>query len=542
MARQWKRIPLEEARTHPLYGIKGWLLFFVVTSVIGWLFGIAEINAAAIREGLTLTQLLSINAPGVSFIKFALFFDFLVLLSVLVCTFTKSRDFRKIISGVMLVIFPFVAFVGLSMQLPAEIGNELAKGFFRWLMMCAIWVTYLQRSVRVRVTFENSIPDDESIIKSQPLISSPILAAIREPTSTMSPSIEATLRPQAIPLAAESKPQVQTVQAEISQPKTEEDFWAAAMSELDNGTRRPGLWAKAFAESDGDETKAKVAYLKSRVLQLTEMSQANAAERDNQRKMSAAKEQEAAMELRRSVEKIAASFIASGRISIDEIKMLARNLDIEKLIKLKTPISGNTLLHECAANEMVEEVHALLQAGADPQISNNNGLRPEFLSKHPAIKKLLTSPPVSAEELEYFLRPPVGLCPNCGDVVPSSAHTCSNCRAMFGPLSTYKILELGRDEAIVKVKSDYMTAKNPTENQIKFLVRVAPLDGSLVAVANDSNNETLLHWCASFGLAEEAALLLAHGANAKAKTLKAQMPHELCDDAKLRDLLLAAAK
>ena len=94
----------------------------------------------------------------------------------------------------------------------------------------------------------------------------------------------------------------------------------------------------------------------------------------------------------------------------------------------------------------------------------------------------------------------------------------------------------------MKVKSDYISAIKPTENQIKFLARVTPLDSSLVAVVNDSNNETLLHWCATFGLAEEAALLLAYGANAKAKTLKAQMPHELCDDAQHRDLSREAAK
>ena len=49
---------------------------------------------------------------------------------------------------------------------------------------------------------------------------------------------------------------------------TEEDHWATAITELESGQRRPGLWAKAYAEADGDETKTKVAYLKARVQQL----------------------------------------------------------------------------------------------------------------------------------------------------------------------------------------------------------------------------------------------------------------------------------
>ena len=40
------------------------------------------------------------------------------------------------------------------------------------------------------------------------------------------------------------------------------------MEEFEGADRRRGLWAKSFAEADGDEVKAKVFYLKARVLQL----------------------------------------------------------------------------------------------------------------------------------------------------------------------------------------------------------------------------------------------------------------------------------
>lgn len=50
-----------------------------------------------------------------------------------------------------------------------------------------------------------------------------------------------------------------------------ENYWAEAMAELESGKKRPGVWAKAFAESEGDETKTNVAYLKARVQQMEDM-------------------------------------------------------------------------------------------------------------------------------------------------------------------------------------------------------------------------------------------------------------------------------
>lgn len=58
----------------------------------------------------------------------------------------------------------------------------------------------------------------------------------------------------------------------VEQPKEEEQpeetLWADALSEFGGENRKPGLWAKAFATADGDETKAKARYLQSRVAEL----------------------------------------------------------------------------------------------------------------------------------------------------------------------------------------------------------------------------------------------------------------------------------
>ena len=45
----------------------------------------------------------------------------------------------------------------------------------------------------------------------------------------------------------------------------EESLYAQAAAELESDNRDEGLWAKCFAESDGDENKAKAQYLKIRV-------------------------------------------------------------------------------------------------------------------------------------------------------------------------------------------------------------------------------------------------------------------------------------
>ena len=42
----------------------------------------------------------------------------------------------------------------------------------------------------------------------------------------------------------------------------DERHYVAAAAELDGGKRNEGLWAKCFAECDGDEQQAKVSYIK----------------------------------------------------------------------------------------------------------------------------------------------------------------------------------------------------------------------------------------------------------------------------------------
>jgi len=61
--------------------------------------------------------------------------------------------------------------------------------------------------------------------------------------------------------------------SEATQRLTEEAAYAVAVEEFESGNRRPGLWGKAFAESEGDLDKASALYIKLRVQSLFDEAQ-----------------------------------------------------------------------------------------------------------------------------------------------------------------------------------------------------------------------------------------------------------------------------
>lgn len=69
----------------------------------------------------------------------------------------------------------------------------------------------------------------------------------------------------------------------------EEDMYATALSEIELGQTRPGLWAKAYAESDGDEAKSKALYIKLRVRQENSDNADTAIQREKQARYVATK-------------------------------------------------------------------------------------------------------------------------------------------------------------------------------------------------------------------------------------------------------------
>lgn len=51
----------------------------------------------------------------------------------------------------------------------------------------------------------------------------------------------------------------------VSEPVDEEAIYAIALKELETNSMRPGIWAKAFSETEGDERKTRALYIKFRV-------------------------------------------------------------------------------------------------------------------------------------------------------------------------------------------------------------------------------------------------------------------------------------
>lgn len=104
-----------------------------------------------------------------------------------------------------------------------------------------------------------------------------LMPEVSRQTPSASASVASTTEPSAAPPTqrlhgTEDVPKLRTVlDADALIPS--EERWAAALAEFESVARRPGLWAKTFAEADGNEAVAKAGYLRSRSVELeTEQS------------------------------------------------------------------------------------------------------------------------------------------------------------------------------------------------------------------------------------------------------------------------------
>lgn len=239
----WKRITPQEAAQHPLYGIKNWLAVFAFCVIFGALKSLASLAEELRATSPTMLQFLNIGAPYATMAKLALGLDLATGAVICWALFTKQPKFRWIASGALLTGGPAIVLLMITAQviLPGgaqgKVEAELALALARWLFGCAIWVSYLNCSKRVRVTFEHLIKRDVAINAPQPNDLAPPIA----PTMWSAPPINS-----------------RTDQAENA-------LWAQALAEFEGSQRDPGLWARLFSETHGDESAAKAAYLRIRV-------------------------------------------------------------------------------------------------------------------------------------------------------------------------------------------------------------------------------------------------------------------------------------
>lgn len=156
MTRQWKELTPVEAVKHPLYGVKNWLAllsFAVIVIPVREFVGVYQISQ---ELNTTVPELLSRQLPAVHYVKLTLILETLVTLAFCWMILVKYRYFRNCASGILLALWPTLVFAALMLQVPPQLmGETIARSFAGWLVGCAVWVTYLQRSERVRVTFEH---------------------------------------------------------------------------------------------------------------------------------------------------------------------------------------------------------------------------------------------------------------------------------------------------------------------------------------------------------------------------------------------------
>jgi hypothetical protein len=394
MSRLWKKVPLADAQNHPLYGVKNWLAVFAFGVLIGGVRELGSLNVEAHKAGLTITELLAIDDPAISFVKISLWLNVGIVSIIYWALLTKNPKFRLIASSLLLASWPMAALIGVVYPFDG-LGEALAFSIFPWAISCAVWVTYLNRSKRVRVTFENEIligPSESRVVPSHDSYPS---GARTEPQTIATP-LATRQDSSAMPIASSPENQRPITTAAPMSADTEEAFWAAALQEVEGSGRKQGLWAKAYASSNGNEAAAKAAYLRDRVQQLVHESIVREAEeRTNRERAAAATATARANELQlaaENIEKLKMLYVSGKKLSAAQISLLARASEQDNtLAALWERFSGETLLHWCARYSLEHEASMLLKSGANAAAGNGNGQKPYALASEGQLKKLLQS-------------------------------------------------------------------------------------------------------------------------------------------------------
>ncbi|MBX3331079.1 MAG: DUF2569 family protein [Nitrospira sp.] len=249
----WLQVTPEEARRHPLYGVSGWLLLFAFAILFGFLSAVSTVNAEALKGGFSLGKLLAVDTPEVIFIKLVLWIYGLTVVVITALLFSKHPSFRPVSICLLLGLWPGIALAGFLNPFPS-LGESLVFSFIPWAVSCAIWVTYLQRSERVRVTFEHSVKAGQNPVPPSR-------------TSKDMSSLQPTVKPTAL-ISISDKPSQNTAEAH------EDRLYAQIAQELDTNTVDKALWTKAYAQAGGDEKQTRVLYIKARFARLRDIKDA----------------------------------------------------------------------------------------------------------------------------------------------------------------------------------------------------------------------------------------------------------------------------
>lgn len=312
----WVRIPRDEAQTHPLYGVRGWLAVFAVLLISETALMAVTLASSLDSQGMKLGEFLASGDGWVVFPKLILGILLITTVLILAVLLRRAPTFRPWALSALLARGPLFAAAYLYTVRGADGGLSLAPLLLLWLVESVIWVTYLQRSRRVRLTYESSVrahlddthdddrryehlqfvgdshcveprdtgrpraPAERSPTRSPDDGSAGQGAAEPTPTVARPPPPAAALRPNALPEAfpgpgSRSDPARQSAsgRSEPHAPPAAERphpdrFWAAALDEFEGPQRQRGLWARLLATHQGDPQRAQAQYLRLRVTAL----------------------------------------------------------------------------------------------------------------------------------------------------------------------------------------------------------------------------------------------------------------------------------
>lgn len=96
---------------------------------------------------------------------------------------------------------------------------------------------------------------------------------------------------------------------------SEDDIYALIAEELKSGNTDPGLWTRLFAECDGDESKTKVAYIRTRVEKIKALAQARIQEEaQNQEELERAAAEERVRRAAEADDGLRRKLVADGQL------------------------------------------------------------------------------------------------------------------------------------------------------------------------------------------------------------------------------------
>jgi hypothetical protein len=277
----WVEIPKEQAQDHRFYGIKYGLLVLLAYVILGPMAMWGSVNKELYEAQVSHSDFFANNDAAPLVIAQMM----IILLQsgvVMWAMFSKHPQFRHIATHAFAWYFPALVLASLlfSKQAIGAVMATLVLGLVQWVIFGGLWVWYLQRSQRVRVTFEHTLKTycpTNTVPTSVPELETSIHADAEQTTSEIAST---TVTEMATHASDPAQPAVSNadvhsgaidVKAITPQPSASEDeevLWSQALAELDGSDRKQGLWAQCYATHHGQEPAARANYLKARVAQL----------------------------------------------------------------------------------------------------------------------------------------------------------------------------------------------------------------------------------------------------------------------------------